>query len=173
MFTLLKGFESHHDTLTDELIDLVNLFHSPYVFEQNMVKMIDQYGRSLEAFNQADLICRSENLVTKIEGMEKLNAAWFNTFNLIAKERGHLGPVTCHLFQSKAGAKSFPLHTDPDDVIIVMLKGKKVFRNEGESISLTAGDFMLIPKNYPHEAVNTESNLMLSIGLESFIVEKL
>lgn len=173
MFTKLVGVSQFYDQFRSVALSLVGMLSHPYMYEQNAIKLIGPNRQAVEVFSMVDILCRSDRCVVKIEGFEKYNANFFTTCNQVAAHMDHVGPVTCHLFKSPAGAVSFPLHTDPDHVVIVMLEGTKVFRNNEEEMMLSAGDFMLIPKNYPHEAINITDNTMLSIGLESFIVEKL
>ena len=173
MFTRLTGMETAYNHLTSVKLDMLSILSSSYMYEQNFIKMLDAYGKPVEAFSLADVLCRADERVIKLEGFEKYDKTFFAVCNGVAQTLNHLGPVTGHLFVSPARAASFPLHTDPDDVVIAMIKGSKVFRNDQEEITLSAGDFMLIPKNYPHQAINLTDNRMLSIGLESFTLEKL
>lgn len=174
MFLKIPFAENPFAFLADVPFDLDRLLSSSYLYEQNYVKVIGAGGRPLEVFSMADVLCQSDRLVVKIEGFEKYDAAYFKACHEVARQLDHCGPVTAHLFVSPAGAASFPLHTDPDLVVLAMLQGEKVFSSHQEQVTLSAGEFMLIPRNYPHQAINSlGDNVMLSIGLESFTVEKL
>jgi uncharacterized RmlC-like cupin family protein len=174
MFTKLTDLRADYIGFSEKGLDLDEVLQSPYTYEQNFVKSITPTQQAQELFNVLDVLNVESRQVIKIEGYEKHSKEFFLACARVATLMKHTGPVTCHLFKSPEGAKSFPEHTDPDTVVIHMLKGVKLFKNtQGDILYLQPGDFMLIPANYPHEAVNVTDNLMLSIGLESFNVEKL
>jgi len=173
MFTRLKRDTPGVAELLNAPLPFDDILSSPYSYEQGIIKYIDAAHQGHVASSITNLYSRLLEPVIKIEGIEKLNRAFFEGCNTLAIHLGHKGPVTCHLFKSPAGGASFPLHTDPDTVVVVLLSGIKVFRNPECSIELHEGDVMQMPAHYPHEAINITENTMLSIGLESFIIEKL
>lgn len=154
-------------------LHLDDVLQHPYTYEQNFVKAVNGAGGADLLFSFSEVLEISETQPIKIEGYERHSYQMFHGCQAIANHFDHRGPVTCHLFKSPAGGKSFPEHTDPDRVIIIMLEGTKEFKNHhGDLMLLKAGDVMEIPPNYHHQAFNLTDNLMLSIGLESFNVEK-
>lgn len=173
MFKRLDNMESVFERFIKSAPDLESLLNSDFAYEQGYVRYIDAQKRIHGANHLGDLFAHEIEPVVKFEGFEKYDIDYFMACQAIAIRLDHFGPVTCHLFKSPAEATSFPLHSDPDRVVIVMLEGQKRFRNHEEDVLLTAGDFILIPKHYPHEAINVTDNLMLAIGLESFTREKL
>lgn len=173
MFKRLVDMEPLFEQFTRQSVDLDTLLASEFPYQQGYVKFIDDQRRVHTADHLGDLLQGHSEPVIKIEGFEKYDVNFFMACQGVAIRQHHFGPVTCHLFKSPAQALSFPLHTDPDDVVIVMIEGSKCFRSHEQEITLLPGDFMLIPKHYPHEAINVTSSLMLSIGLESFTREKL
>lgn len=104
--------------------------------------------------------------------MEKYSPEIFNMCNGLAKERKHYGPVTCHVFRSYADSVSFPMHTDPDDVVLMVMHGTKYIEMAGRKYALTPNNTLFIPANTPHQAINTHDSLMLSFGLEKFMIDK-
>lgn len=84
--------------------------------------------------------------------------------------------VTIQGFWSAAGAGSYPMHLDADEVVLVMLEGSKIFHMGGENYHLLEDDVthetieltdvLYIPAYQGHKAQNLEDNLMLSIGFE-------
>ena len=74
-------------------------------------------------------------------------------------------------------AASNPRHgtqdTDPDDVLLLMLYGEKKMVIAGKEIDMKTGDEIFIPANTKHRAIYTGDSLMLSFGLEKFLVNKL
>jgi len=54
-----------------------------------------------------------------------------------------------------------------------MVKGTKTFVTPENIIDLKPGEALFIPANTEHKALNSEDSLMISFGLEKFIVDKL
>lgn len=163
-----------------------DVLSSAYPYEQGLVKIILGEEGSLTANHYGQVLSYPKHAV-KIEGYERLSQKLWYQCRDIAKYYSHRGPVSAHLFLSPKGSHSFPLHTDPDDVVLLMLKGRKVFEVEGERIELVdtrvdsvrAGSVgapiraLYIAAGTPHRAINTEDSIMLSIGLEGYMVKKL
>lgn len=174
MFKLLTHLKGSVEGFSEAGLNLDDVLSSPYSYAQRFVKTIGSDRQTRDAFSITDVLEVDESCVVKIEGYEKHSRSFYDACTQVARLMNHMGPVTCHLFKSPKGACSFPEHTDPDVVIIHLLTGTKLFHNAtGTAITLEAGDFMMIPANYRHEALNLSDNLMLSIGLESFNTEKL
>ena len=72
-----------------------------------------------------------------------------------------------------AGGYTFKPHTDPDDVLIYVVEGEKGMVVETTVYDLKAGDSLFIPANTPHYAVNNKASIMISLGLEKWMVDKL
>lgn len=89
--------------------------------------------------------------------------------------KGDISRVTLHVFESNYNTESFPMHTDPADVLICMLEGSKTMEVDRDGVlethHLTPNEILFIPMNAPHRALNHENNLMLSIGIERYTVE--
>lgn len=152
-------------------LDLTHLLDSPYSYEEGLIKIVED-GQIRPAYSIVDVL-ENEQAIIKVEGLEKLNLKLFTTCRELSAVFGHAGPVTCHLFKSPKGSNSFPMHTDPDDVVIYMVKGRKHFEHDHGTIHLAEGEVLHIPRMERHRAVNVEDTLMLSFGLECFIREKL
>ncbi len=156
-------------TVEDLLID--DLLASPYVFAQDYVKLIAPHGtRPVSSIME---LAEHSDWGIKVEGCEKLSPKLYRAAQKLASDCRHHGPVTCHLFISPQGSKSFPRHTDPDDVVIYMLKGQKDFELANRTVSLKTGDIFYIPRGDEHHVVNVEDSIMLSFGLELFTVDKM
>lgn len=169
MFSLLSGFS--FNGITKEVLAIDEMLSSPYPYEQGLVKYIRNNG-SFTAHSAMDIISHSDNPV-KIEGYEYFNMTMHRECRRLAAHFLFDGRVTCHLFLSPKGSLSFERHTDPDDVVIHVVDGEKTFLFDDGSVTLSAGESLIIPKNTPHQAINNESSIMLSFGLESFIEQKL
>lgn len=157
--------------VTVEDLQVDRVLQSQYTYDQNLVKLI--IGQKVkDAVNFQD-VQFNPNVPVKIEGYEKLSPKLFQSLQELASARGHKGPVTCHLFISPGGSLSFPMHTDPDDVIVTVLEGSKEFIVACETVLVEAGEFLFIPRETPHMACNVEDSLMLSIGFELFMEDKL
>lgn len=83
--------------------------------------------------------------------------------------------ITLHVFESKDTTQSFPMHTDPADVVLCMLAGSKTLNLDTDTGVLahkvSPDTPLYIPMNVPHEAINHEDNIMLSIGIERYTIE--
>lgn len=109
---------------------------------------------------------KQEGCSIKLEGMEKLSADIFAKGQHYASLYKHNGLVTSFMFISPAGSSSFPMHTDPYDVIIHGCEGVKHMIVNDQPVEITSGSFMHIPANAPHVALNTYDSIILSFGLE-------
>ena len=169
---MLQRLENMLIPISEETLGLDELLASPYPYEQSMVKVIKN-GGSFDLFSVSDYVQVFETKPVKIEGMERRNAQLWSACQELAQRFEHVGPVTCHLFLSPQYSLSFAMHTDPDDVVIYMVSGSKVFESPEGQITLSAGDVLLIPRGTPHRANNIDSSVMLSFGLEQFTDAKL
>ncbi|BDD79352.1 hypothetical protein [Burkholderia phage FLC8] len=150
-------------------LHLDELLFSPYPYEQQMVKYITADGRQLTPNDASEVGTMKQFGTIKIEGMEKISKKVFDAI----KKFSHDGPLTCHVFIAAEGAPSFPDHTDPDDVMLYVVDGIKTVIIDGTVHVLNAGQSIYIPAGVVHRAINTSSSVMMSIGFESYIVEKL
>lgn len=157
--------------ITESTLRVDDILSSPYPYEQQLVKILNK-GIVIDAMSVSDVLEHSDKVI-KIEGYEKLCPTLFQACKDLAEVMEHDGPVTCHLFISPKGGKSFPTHTDPDDVFLYVVSGMKHMAVNDDVKLLTAGDSLLIPRDTPHRAYNLNDSKMLSFGLERFIVEKL
>ena len=169
MLRLLKDFT--FDGITEASLKLDEVFASPLFYQQGLIKYV-LLGQSYDAYNPMDYVGDLEN-VFKIEGFERFNLKMFEECRYLAEHFKHHGSVTCHVFKSPKGATSFPAHTDPDDVVLYMVRGQKDIHHDSGVLTLHEGEILLIPAGSTHRAVNTHESVMLSFGLERFLVEKL
>ena len=142
------------------------------VYEQKLISIIDYQGRQILLDSLGQLHSNYGKTI-KVEGMEKYNLKIFQKCKSIAKKYNHKGPVTCHAFRAFENSGTFPMHTDPDDVLLYVVWGKKIIKFEKYDIVIKKGGKYFIPANTPHRAVNEKSSLMLSFGLEKFLIDKL
>jgi mannose-6-phosphate isomerase-like protein (cupin superfamily) len=145
---------------------------SNYALEEKIVNIIDNTGRQI-VIESVSQFLSYQNCTIKIQSMEKYNRAIFAKSQELALQLKHAGPVTCHAFRAYPDSVSFGTHTDPDDVYLFVTEGLKTIEIDGKYIQLGAGQSILIPANTPHQAHNTHSSLMLSFGLEKFMIEKI
>jgi len=154
--------------------DVYGMLSHTLLYEQQLVKAIDEHSRQLDVTSFADfMLHKSQNHSIKIEGMERFSVEIFNQGRLYAKSYLHNGPITCHLFLSPAKSLSFPMHTDPDDVIIHCCEGVKSMVVDDTAIDIHPKSFLYIPHGTPHMALNSHTALTLSFGLERFLKDKI
>jgi Mannose-6-phosphate isomerase len=170
---MLKRLDDHEFIgITEASLGLDRFFDSPHPYEQQLVKYIEN-DKSYGALSPLDYLEHGETKPIKVEGFERLNFIMFEECRRLGRHFNHNGPVSCHLFLSPKDSKSFTMHTDPDDVIIYMVQGRKVFESPDGQVELSAGDSLFIPRGTYHRAINVDSSIMLSFGLEQFLEKKL
>lgn len=151
---------------------LVEMLYNATLYAQNLVFFIDDKGLVHRA-NSFGEILSAENPTVKIEGMERFSSEIFKKGISLSEKYDHFGPVTCHLFYAKEKSPSFGVHSDPDDVIILCLEGRKRMIVEDKEYILLPGDELYIPRGTLHQALNEDESLTLSFGLERFIEDKM
>jgi mannose-6-phosphate isomerase-like protein (cupin superfamily) len=151
---------------------VMEILYNDLIYEQRLVSYIDEDGLQHYA-NSFPEILRKNRISIKIEGMEKFSRHYFEYGKKLANQYGHNGPVTCHLFYAKENSPSFGMHTDPDDVIIYCVEGKKTMIIEDVYTVIEPGEEVYIPRGTLHQALNEYEALTLSYGLERFIEDKL
>lgn len=169
MFKRIEDFEFFG--INDSLLKLDDVLASPVPYEYGLLKCIDNGGIQ-PVYTVVEYLDRSRTKPIKIEGMERYNEVLWNTCLRLANHFCHVGPVSCHMFLSAKDSISFPLHQDTEDVIIYMVHGYKTFEFIDDSIDLKSGDCIFIPRGTWHRAVNTDSSIMLSFGLERYLEDK-
>lgn len=78
---------------------------------------------------------------------------------------------TVHAFYAPAGAKSFPVHVDHEDLKILCMEGTKGFEVEGKRYNLKPGEFCLIPAGIEHRAINEFDSVILSMEIDNLAEE--
>jgi mannose-6-phosphate isomerase-like protein (cupin superfamily) len=144
---------------------------SNYALEEKLVNIIDEQGRQILIESVSQFLSYNRCTV-KIQSMEKYSHVIHQKCLDLKEEFNHDGPVTCHAFRAYPDSVSFGIHTDPDDVYLLVTEGVKTIEANGRYIQLKSGDTLYIPANVPHQAHNTHSSLMLSFGLEKFMIDK-
>jgi len=150
------------------LQEFEKIIENNLIYQQHLLYYIDTEGRE-NTINDIGHLHSVYNHCIKLEGLEKYNENIFN----YCKSFSHNGPVTCHAFRSFKNSKSFPEHTDPDDVFVEVIHGSLNLILGGKSIILNKGKTIFIPANTKHQAINDEESLILSFGLEKFLIDKL
>lgn len=138
------------------------------VYQQRLLYYIDDQGKQ----NPIDSLGQLHSVygkTIKMEGAERLNKSIHGLCNSF----GYIGPVTCHIFRSFPGSVSFPEHTDPDDVLLLMTSGTKDIIIRDNRITLEQGKQFFINAGTPHRIINNDNSLMLSIGFERYLVDKI
>jgi mannose-6-phosphate isomerase-like protein (cupin superfamily) len=153
------------------LDEVVEFIHNPLAYEQKLVSIINTKGEQILLSSPSELYTAEASTI-KIEGMEKYSKQLWEESQYYAIKYKHYGPVTCHAFIAKENSPSFPLHTDPDDIVIRCVEGVKDMEVSGEYIILEPGQEIYIPANTEHRAINKHHSLMFSFGLEKFLKDK-
>lgn len=122
-------------------------------------------NKVLSKINKSEVLKRIQNdhsLVVK--NFEALHPKAFETalqvgLSLQAIPHGNL-------YITPAGVQTFEPHTDPYDLIIIQLDGKKNWEIDGHgAINMKKGDMLFIPAGTKHSAVAETLSIHLSIGL--------
>lgn len=149
-----------------------NFIEQNLVYEEKLISIIDYQGKQILLDNLGQLHSNYGKTI-KVEGMEKYNSKIFKKCKFLTKRYNHNGPVTCHAFRAFENSYSFSMHTDPDDVYLHVIWGQKIIKFENYDITIKKGGKHFIPANTPHRAINEKPSLMLSFGLEKFLINKL
>jgi mannose-6-phosphate isomerase-like protein (cupin superfamily) len=161
--------ESYFMISSEELLGF--LTHKlPY--EQKIVSFVNRFGMQYYVNKFTD-IPNLEDITIKVEGMEKYSKEIWDFCIRSAKKNNFSGPVTAHCFFAHKGSPSFGNHTDPDDVLIYCTEGIKTLYVNDKYYELRQGESVFIPADTPHEITNKYKSVMLSIGFERFLVDKL
>ena len=153
------------------LNELFQFLHTKLPYQQNLVYSINDKGLQVPLSSSNEIY--QPNITIKIEGIDKYSENIFNMCKEYANQYNHIGPVTCHAFLANADAPSFDMHTDPDDVILLCCEGTKTYIINGDTIILNKDDHIFIPNGTPHKAINTNTSLILSFGLEKYLKDKI
>lgn len=154
--------------------DFDNIIYHELSYKQRMVYAIDEIGRE----HSSDSILETQNYIKlnysiKLEQLEKYSQPLYEFCKSIASLYGHNGPTTCHAFKASKDSYTFPLHTDPDDVVLYGIDGCLQLELDGKLCQVGVGETLIIPADVSHRAVNMSDSLILSIGLEKFLKEKM
>lgn len=157
------------------LLNVISFLHTKLVYEQRLANSIVVENNNVlqKLITDVSELYKTQEQTIKIEGMERFNEDTWKLCNYFANKFGHKGPVTCHVFIANKNSPSFPMHTDPDDVIIYCCNGNKTLQIEDKIVTLQPNDYVYIPYNIPHKAINENASTILSIGLERFLIEKI
>lgn len=170
MIRLINDFQ--FKDIDESLLDIDRFLTSPHPYEQLLVKYINN-DKSFGIMSPLEYLDHSRDKPIKVEGYERLNPTMFQECSRLARHFNHCGYVSCHLFLSPKDSVSFNMHTDPDDVVIYIVKGSKLFETPTKTHLLREGDVLYIPRGRHHRAINVDDSIMLSFGLEQFLEKKL
>ena len=148
---LLPNFEFTYQKFEDYILsEEAFLYDRTFTIDKSLKddKIVSDTYEEYYAKVQIKLAEQCDTL--KVEGIELL-ANW---------EHG-----TIHAFRYWKNSSSFPVHTDPVDVIIEVHEGEKFIEIDKKMHNLVKGEAISIPANTPHRALNEKEGLMLSYGL--------
>lgn len=151
--------------------ELDNFIFSNYAIQEKIVNVIDDYGRQIVIESLPQLMS-FHRCTIKVQSMEKYNESFYKRCLELKLKFKHPGPVTCHVFRAFENSQSFGMHTDPDDVFLYVVEGSKTIEIDGTLNELNPGDSLFIKAGTPHKAHNIQASLMLSFGLEKFMIDK-
>jgi len=142
------------------------------VYEEQLISIINYQGQQIFLDNLGQLHSNYGQTI-KVEGMEKYNSFIFNECKKLSVLYNHEGPITCHAFRAFDSSNSFPKHCDPDDVYLFVVDGQFDLNIKEKKYTLKKGDNFFISAGEPHFATHNHSCLILSFGLEKFLVNKI
>ena len=93
---------------------------------------------------------------------------WFSgddTIKVEGYERIQPYDGTIHIFYAPTNTPSFPVHTDPIDIYIECLDGRKIMEIDDQYVMIEKGTKIFNPADTPHVALNSEKALTLSYGI--------
>lgn len=160
-------------------VDPTNLFTvatlacNPLLIEEECVRVIND-GKNKLVTTPGMLIKHREDPVV-IVGLERYSSDTQALLDELRTHLNHRGPVTMHLYITPVDGVSFQEHTDPDDVVICLVEGEKVFEIDGVEFNMVLGSYYLIPANVKHRAISSgnQGSVMLSMGMETYLRDKM
>lgn len=144
---------------------------SDYAREQQVMHVIASPNVVTPYKDSTSLLARSTTI--KLEHFERFDEWVWDWCKDQALKFNHRGSFSAHLFIAPQDGFTFNEHTDPDEVVICVLDGEKTMVVDGAVHKLKAGDVLLIPADVKHYAVNHKASIMISLGLERWMVDKL
>lgn len=167
-------------SLRQEIIDAhIMISRTQYANLNGDVTLLDK-GKATITTSVADiqhLLRHGGSACIKTNRLEHYDSTMAELANYIRDLVDHaiVSHVTLHVFESNHGTESFPMHTDPADVVLCMLDGSKTLDVDDGispvSVLVTMDAPLYIPMHIPHKATNDEDNIMLSIGIERYTAE--
>lgn len=140
--------------------DFENFLLTEECFDNHDVSVIDKDGL------QHYLNINNEDYMAYFAVISLELGVWGNTIKVEQIEKWFdYNDRTAHAFYNQVNSGTFSIHTDPVDVIIECLDGRKYMEVEGKEIVLEPHDTLLIPANTEHRALNKEKALMISYGI--------
>lgn len=155
-------------------IELLSFLEKDLPYTEQMVFLIKPDRKIYVACDFNDVVSNIHYSTVKLQNMEKFSQKIFAKCNFYKEKYQHKGPVTCHLFYASSDfSPSFCLHSDLDNVIIEVCSGIKHMEIAGKEIVLKENETVFIPAGTEHRALNRVPNLILSFGLEKFLIDKI
>jgi mannose-6-phosphate isomerase-like protein (cupin superfamily) len=154
--------------------EIISFLKSDLPYAEQIVFLIKQDKKIYSASSFGEVISCIHHSTVKLQSMEKYSSNIHQMCDKLRKDNDHNGPVTCHLFYANSeNSPSFGLHKDTDDVVIIVCDGTKHMEINGEQVVLHQNDTVFIPAGTEHKAVNYCPNVILSFGLEKYLVDKI
>ena len=157
--------------LVQEYIDLC--LASDYAKTEEVVRMVPMPNRDERVTSERCHLLTHPQTTMKIERFEDFCPEARALCDYFAALYNHKGPVTAHIFNSPKDGFTFVEHLDPDDVVIYTVFGTKTMVIDGKPVRIAAGEHVFMKANTPHYATNEEASVMISIGLEKWVRDKL
>ena len=142
-----------------------------FVYQHNLISIIKNSQHHL-VYSYDQLKKTYNGCSIKLEGLERYSRELAIKCAGLKIYHDHTGPVNCHAYRAYPGSESFGRHTDPMPVFLEVIEGTKNLIVDGEWHTLESGQTLFIPANTPHEAINQDDSLMLSFGLESYLIDR-
>lgn len=167
MQTRIIDLPDNLKVIRDWFIFYANLILEQSIYNENKVFRIDAFGLDYVCKAPRDVLHCSNKDTIKVEGLE-CNPEIFQFIKNILETyfAGEERIATVHLFKAKENGHSFPVHTDPVDLLIYCVEGIKTMEVNGLEYTIPKDSGLFMPANTPHRATNKHDSVMLSIGFE-------
>lgn len=154
--------------------EIISFLKSDLPYAEQIVLLIKQDKKIYNASSFGEVISCIHHSTVKLQSMEKYSRSIHQMCDKLRKDHDHHGPVTCHLFYANSeNSPSFDRHKDADNVVIFVCDGTKHMEINGEPVVLHKNDTVFIPAGTEHRAFNYCPNVILSFGLEKYLVDKI
>ena len=144
--------------------DILNILGNPWMHEDGCFWIFESSGVATQIKKEV------ADSVDTVSRCLRSHAIWIRDLerysDKMLRDCKELGAVNCHVILAPKGSQILGKHTDPWDVYIKMLRGKRTYSIEDKDIILSKGEELTIYKGQVHGVVPIEDSVTINYGIE-------